>query len=102
MKTASQLHRLRRKRGPKITIFLDGRPIEAYEGETIATALLAAGGETCQTREDKPTGVFCNIGVCHGCLMTVDGQSGVKTCATTVYDGQRIETRRFEPRRRPQ
>ncbi len=99
MKTNTQPCRLAHKRGPKITIYVDGSPLKAYEGETIATALLAAGRWTCQTREEKPAGVFCNIGVCHGCLMTVDGQSGVKTCTTYVSDGQRIETRRLARRR---
>lgn len=101
MNMTAYAHRLPRKRGPKITIYVDGQPIEAYEGETIATALLTAGRWTCQSREDKPAGVFCNIGVCHGCVMTVDGHAGVKTCATTVCEGQQIETRRFVPRRRP-
>ncbi len=99
MKTNAQPRRLPRKRGSKVTIYVDGSPLEAYEGETIATSMLAADRLICQTHEEKPGGVFCNIGVCHGCLMTVDGQSGVKTCATNVQEGQRIETRRLERRR---
>lgn len=83
------------KRGRAVRIFVDGRPIEAHEGETIATALVAAGHWTCQRRDGQRSGVFCNIGLCHGCLMTVDGQSGVKTCVTDVTPGQQIETQQI-------
>ena len=60
-------------RGPKMEIMVNGETVEAYGGETVATAMLAAGHWTFQTHEQRPLGVFCNIGVCHSCLVTIDG-----------------------------
>ncbi|HVQ77884.1 MAG TPA: 2Fe-2S iron-sulfur cluster-binding protein, partial [Candidatus Binatia bacterium] len=33
-------------RGPAVTILVDGQAVVAYEGETVAAALLAAGQRT--------------------------------------------------------
>ena len=84
-------------RGRSVTIFLDGRPVKAFAGETIAAALMAHGHWVCQSDGDRELGVFCNIGVCHSCLMTVNGVSGVRTCKTLVSEGCTVETRRFAP-----
>ena len=89
----------RLKRGREVVIFVDGCPVRAYEGETIATALMASGHWTFQIRNDEALGVFCNIGMCHSCLLTVDGRSGVKACCTAVAAGQRIGTRIVSRRR---
>lgn len=83
------------KRGPEVEIIVDGQPVVAYGGETVATALLAHGHLTCQEHRDRPLGVFCNIGVCHSCLMTIDGISAVRSCQTEVHPGMTVETRSF-------
>lgn len=77
-----------------ITISLDGNPLPARAGETIAAALLANGIMTCRTMPEsgEARGSFCGIGRCTDCLMTVDGELNVRTCVTPVQDGQRITT----------
>lgn len=84
------------KRGEMVEIICDGQPIKAYRGETIATALMAAGHFIFRTLDDNPMGVYCNSGVCHSCLMKVNGVSGVRTCQTPVSEGCRVETQHFE------
>ena len=83
----------RLKRGRKIVIFFNGCPFEAYEGETIATALMAAGYVKLQIHNQNNLGVYCNIGQCNSCLVRVNGCVGVKACSTFVSDGQKIEFR---------
>ena len=83
-------------RGSKMEIMVNGKPVEAFAGETVATAMLADGSWTCQTHDGRPMGVFCNIGVCHSCLMTIDGISGVRACQTEVKPGMSVESRRVE------
>jgi predicted molibdopterin-dependent oxidoreductase YjgC len=39
-----------------------------------------------------PRGVFCAIGRCTDCIMTVDGTPNVRTCVTPVKDGMIVET----------
>jgi sarcosine oxidase subunit alpha len=86
------------RRGKAVRIFLDGRPVPAYEGETLATALLGAGHLVSRTIDEQPLGVYCNIGVCHSCVMTVDGVPGVRICRTPVSDGLRVKTGHFRKR----
>ena len=72
----------------------DGETINAYEGETIAVALLAPGQRTLRhtDRYGQPRGLFCNIGVCHECLVWIDGRSNQRACQFLVSDG--IEVRK--------
>ena len=79
---------------PDITIQVDGKPVPARSGEPIAAALLAAGIRVMRhtAKLDRPRGIFCGIGRCTDCVMTVDGQANVRTCVTPVKDGMRVET----------
>ena len=83
------------ERGEPVQIFVDGAPVTAYKGETIATAMMGAGLMVSRTIDNKPLGVHCNIGVCHSCVMTVDGVSSVRICKTPVTEGCRIETQHY-------
>ncbi len=79
---------------PDITIYVDGKAIPAISGEPIAAALLAAGIKVFRKTAKKgyPRGIFCGIGRCTDCVMTVDGQPNVRTCVTPARENMRIET----------
>ena len=81
------------ERGRSIHLVVDGQPVSAYEGETIAAALLAAGRRTFRhtAASGAPRGVFCGIGVCFDCLVTVDG-CRIRACVTPVQDGMQVST----------
>ena len=80
------------QRGELVVIEVDGKAVEARAGETIATALLAQGRRTLRhTRlKGKPRGLFCGMGICFDCLVTVDGQGSVRACMATVEPGLRV------------
>ncbi len=82
-----------RRRGKKVTIYFEGQPIEAYEGEPIAEALHANGIRVLNYTpfKNRPRGLFCAIGKCSSCLMKVNGIPNIRTCITLVEDGMRIE-----------
>jgi D-hydroxyproline dehydrogenase subunit gamma len=77
-----------------IQIQVDGKPIEAYEGETIAAALLASGIRIfhLSRKRKEPRGLFCGMGVCYECLVTVDGINDIRACLTPVIEGMQVET----------
>ena len=79
-----------------LTFFYDGKEIAAKAGEPIAAALLAAGIRIHRrtTRHGFPRGMFCGIGRCTDCVMTVDGQPNVRTCVTPVRQGMKVETQK--------
>jgi predicted molibdopterin-dependent oxidoreductase YjgC len=78
----------------KLEVTIDGKKIEAFEGESIAAAMYAAGMRVHRTtpKNGEPRGVFCNIGRCTDCIMKVDGQPNVRTCVTRVRDGMVVES----------
>lgn len=80
----------------KVTIYVDGKEIEAYEGEMIASALVSNGIKVLRLtkRRLSPRGVFCAIGRCTDCVMTVNGVPNIRTCVTPVADGMQITTQR--------
>lgn len=90
--------------GAAVTVFLDGEPIAAWRGQTIAAAIVASGRRVLRRtrRAGKPRGLFCAMGVCFDCVMTVNGQPGVRACMTPVEDGMRIESpAQFKQNSRP-
>ena len=76
-----------------VTIYYEGRPVEAREGEPIAAALTAAGIRVFRTTEKthEPRGLYCAMGRCSDCMMIVDGKPNVRTCVTPVREGMRLE-----------
>ena len=79
------------ERGRAIEFEMDGEKIGAYEGETIAAALLAAGKRAFRhTVKGEPRGVFCGIGVCFDCLVHVEGAGNVRACVTAVEAGMKV------------
>lgn len=77
-------------------ITVDGKDIPAIEGEPIAAALLAAKIRKFRLtpKTGSPRGLFCGIGRCTDCMMTVDGQPNIRTCVTPVRNGMVLETQK--------
>jgi len=76
-----------------LTIHLDGQPVPAFAGETVATVLLALGRRTFRhTGQGAPRGLFCGMGLCFDCLVTVDGVENVRACLTPVAEGMVVVT----------
>lgn len=81
------------RRGEKVTFFYNGKAVEGYESETVAAALHAAGVRALSHSHElgRPRGIFCAIGNCSSCFMTVDGEPNVRVCVTKVRGGMRVE-----------
>lgn len=82
------------ERGAAIEATLNGEKLVSYEGETIAASLVGAGILALRSTmgRGEPRGMYCGIGLCHECLVTVDGLPNVRACLTPVRNGMRIET----------
>ena len=74
-------------------VLFDGAPLTAYEGETVAAALLAAGVRKARvTASGDARGPYCGIGVCFDCAMEIDGLASVRACQTQVHEGMDVRT----------
>ncbi len=72
-------------------IEINGREIDTRPGQTIAAALIAAGILTFRRLADhEPRGLFCGMGVCFDCLVTVDGVPDQRACMTLVRPGMKV------------
>lgn len=80
--------------GDGVTLSVDGAPVTARAGDSLAAALLAAGILACRTSavSGAPRGPYCMMGVCFECLVAVDGVGSRQACLTPVRDGMRVET----------
>lgn len=77
-----------------LRIWVNGKEAYAFDGETVAAALLAQGIRQFRLthKEHAPRGVYCGMGVCFECMVRVDGNPNVQACLTPLVEGMRIET----------
>jgi 2Fe-2S iron-sulfur cluster binding domain len=79
---------------PAFEITFDGRPVPCKDGWTIGAALTAAGIRSWRTTRiaDRPRGLFCGIGVCFDCLVTVNDRASVRACLALARPGDDVRT----------
>ena len=75
----------------RITISVNGLAVPAYTGESVHAALQAGGFQILRRAGQEPRGLFCGMGVCYECLVTVNGCPGQRACMTPVQDRMEIE-----------
>lgn len=85
--------------GRTVSFQFDGKAYGAHEHETIAAALLANGVRKLRVHEESgtPRGVYCNIGHCMECRVTVNGKANARACLTVVEQGMRVESGKRQP-----
>jgi glycine/D-amino acid oxidase-like deaminating enzyme len=82
----------------EISFRFDGETLSARAGDTIAATLVSHGLLTQGTAKNgEPRGIFCGMGVCHDCLVTVDGRTAIRACMTKVADGMVIARQPAKP-----
>ena len=76
------------------TFSFDGREIPYPAGQSVGAALWAAGVRSFRTtrHEGRPRALFCGIGVCFDCLVTVDGRADERACVVPARDGLHVTT----------
>ncbi len=77
-----------------VTFQFDGKTLTGYERDTIASALLANGIRTLRRHEHSgaPRGIYCNIGHCFECRVTVNGTPNVRACITPIEENMIVES----------
>ena len=93
IKGDSMFRKLREFGAEAVTVHVDGVPVAAETGDSVAAVLLRQDSPwsrtTPVTRSRRAP--YCMIGVCFDCLARVDGIASVQTCLTPVRDGMRVE-----------
>jgi NADH dehydrogenase/NADH:ubiquinone oxidoreductase subunit G len=75
-----------------VTIHVDGRPVRAGAGDSVAAAMLAAGFTEFRTSaiSAAPRAPHCMIGNCFECLVEIDGMPDRQACLITVTEGMQV------------
>ena len=86
-------------RGKVIRFTFDGKAVEAYEGDTVGSALFADGRRTFSRsfKYHRRRGLLCCAGQCPNCIVAVDGAPGVRACTEPVREGMRVEHLNAQP-----
>ncbi len=70
-----------------IELTVDGRPLTAPAGQSLAAVLLQASRAVLRdSPAGAPRGLYCGIGVCQECRVVVDGVV-MRSCVTPVRAG---------------
>lgn len=78
----------------QVTIVINGQEYQVRKGISLAAALLSSGFRRFQTvSHTAPRGVFCGMGICFGCLVTVNDLPFQRACLTQVKQKMRIDLR---------
>jgi D-hydroxyproline dehydrogenase subunit gamma len=82
-----------REPGPgAVTVLVDGIPVLAEPGESVAAVLLRT--PPFRARENPAGGgsraPYCLMGVCFDCLAEVDGVPSTRSCTVSPREGMRI------------
>ncbi|MBB3212449.1 putative molibdopterin-dependent oxidoreductase YjgC [Herbaspirillum sp. Sphag1AN] len=77
---------------PLVEIVVDGRSVQAREGEMLAAALLNAGVVPFRHTaiSGQPRAPLCLMGVCFDCLVEVDGVQNTQSCMIEVHAGMTV------------
>lgn len=76
-----------------VRIWVDGEPVEALASDSVAAALIASGRLRLRfSRSGQPRGVYCGIGHCFECRVSVNSEPDVRACLRPVESGMCVET----------
>jgi predicted molibdopterin-dependent oxidoreductase YjgC len=86
-----------------VTLHVEGQPVQAGEGDTLAVAMLQAGVTVFRETpvSGAPRGPLCLMGVCFECLVEVDGRANVQACMEPVREGMQVRLQRGARRAEP-
>jgi sarcosine oxidase, subunit alpha len=79
-------------RSRELRFSFDGKEYRAFEGDTIGSALYAAGRRTFSRsfKYHRRRGLMCCAGQCPNCLVQVDDAPGVRACTEPVREGMEV------------
>lgn len=77
-----------------MTFTVDGRGVPLAAGQTVAAAMWAAGIRSWRRTRvaGAPRGLFCGIGACFDCLITIDGVANQRACLVPAQPGMAVTT----------
>jgi len=77
--------------GHRLLLTFEDVEYQCPEGATVAAALVAGGvREFRDSTDGGRRGLYCGMGICQECLVTIDGVPGQRACTTPAKNGMRV------------
>jgi D-hydroxyproline dehydrogenase subunit gamma len=87
----AQFRRLAEQHRACVNFFIDGRPVQALQGDTVLTSLLLNGSRLRISEfGDGARAGFCNMGACQDCWITLENGSRLRACSAFIEEGMRV------------
>ena len=86
-------------RSHRVDFTFDGRTYPAYRGDTIASALTAAGLSVISRsfKYHRPRGLLCCSGHCPNCLVQIGDEPNVRSCQRQIEEGMEVRPQNATP-----
>ena len=86
-------------RSAPVEFEFDGRRVQGFRGDTVASALYAQGARVFSRsfKYHRPRGLLCCSGNCPNCLVTVGDEPNVRACVRAVEPGLRVRSQNAWP-----
>jgi 2Fe-2S iron-sulfur cluster binding domain len=78
----------------QVTFYFNNEKFVGDQGQSVAAALIANGQrELRRTRFGKEArSIFCGIGVCFDCVITINGIANQRACLIEIEDQMKVES----------
>ena len=86
-----------KKNANSISINFNGVTYRGFKGQSIASLLFSCGIRglrNCKNGEER--GVFCGMGVCYDCTVSINGINGKRACIEPAIDGLDVKSLNYK------
>jgi predicted molibdopterin-dependent oxidoreductase YjgC len=85
-------------RSKTVTLTIDEKEIAAFQGDTVAAAMLAAGFTFTRITpvKEERRAPYCMMGICFDCLVEINGIPNQRACQILVQEGMRVNIQKKE------
>ena len=86
-------------RSDPVEFEFDGRRVQGFRGDTVASAVYAAGTRVFSRsfKYHRPRGILCCAAACPNCLVSAGGEPNVRACARAVEPGLEVRSQNAWP-----
>jgi D-hydroxyproline dehydrogenase subunit gamma len=76
----------------QVTVTVNGSPVVAPPGATVAVAVAIAGAACRTSVSGEPRGAFCAMGICYECRVAINGKPHCRSCQVLCEPDMEIKT----------
>ncbi len=81
-----------------VRLTIEGKEIVAFQGDTVATAMLVSGFAYTRITpvKEKRRAPYCMMGICFDCIVEINGIPNQRACQILVQDGMCVKIQEKE------